>query len=116
MRALWEPIAKQHLGKVANWAEKDRDPNIYAEVFVDELPDVNAYLTIDQVLEHLQNSTWFEIICSLEPRLSAHKEWCDEMHAAVVSIVKGLKEDAIEAAGETPSQTSGDFGSPVTEA
>jgi hypothetical protein len=96
MRALWEPIAKQHLSKVFTWAEKQRDPQIYAEVFVDELPDLSAYLSIDQVLEHLQNPIWFEKVCELEPRLKSHKDFCTEMHAEVVEIVKQLKEDLQE--------------------
>lgn len=116
MRAIWEAIAKQHLAKVVGWAEKDRDPNTYAEVFVDELPDLASYLTIDQVLEHLQNPQWFEIICTLEPRLSSHREYCDEMREAVISIVKGLKEDALEIAGEAPVNADSTGSHPATEA
>lgn len=96
MRAIWEPIAKQHLAKVAAWAQKDRAPEVYAEVFVDELPDVSAYLTVDQVLEHLQNPQWFEIICVLEPALSTHRDYCDEFRKAVIEIVKTLKEESEE--------------------
>lgn len=102
MRAIWEPIARQHLGKVATWAEKDRDPVIYAEVFVDELPDLSAYLTVDEVLEHLQNPQWFEKICELEPRLKTHEEFCDTMRQTVIEIVQDLRTETTETDSPAP--------------
>lgn len=112
MRALWEPIAKQHLAKVFAWAEKDRSPDVYAEVFVDELPNLSAYLTIDQVLEHLQNPAWFAKVCELEPRLINHKDYCTEMHDGIVEIVKDMK---LQAEEETPTPEPEKINDPSTE-
>ena len=109
MQALWEPIARNHLNKILQWAIKERDPEIYAEVFIDELPDLSPYLTLDQVLEHLQNPQWFEKICELEPNLKDHKEFCVEMHAEVIEIVKQIKaefEENNKISVETPTAES----------
>jgi hypothetical protein len=96
MKTLWEPVAKQHLAKVAGWAEKDRDPQVYAEVFVDELPDLSAYFTPAQILEHLQNSVWFEKVCELEPRLKNHSKFCNDIRLAVIDIVEDIKDQMEE--------------------
>lgn len=112
MQALWEPIARNHLNKVLQWALKDRDPEVYAEVFIDELPDLSAYLTVDQVLEHLQNPQWFEKICELEPALKDHKQFCEEMHTEVIEIVKQIKAE-FEENNKIPLETP--IGEPETE-
>jgi len=104
MQALWEPIARNHLNKVLQWAIKERDPEIYAEVFIDELPDLSPYLTVDQVLEHLQNPQWFEKVCELEPNLKNHKEFCVEMHDEVIEIVKQIKSE-FEENNKIPQET-----------
>jgi len=100
MNAIIIPLAKQHLGKVLAWAEKDVNPNACAEVWVAELPDVSAYLTVDQVLEHLGNPQWFEKICEFVPELKIHRDYCDEMRLAVIDVVKQLRAEALD---EKPS-------------
>jgi hypothetical protein len=100
MRAIWEPIAKQHLAKVVTWAERDRDPEIYAEVFVDELPDLSSYFTPAQILEHLNHPQWFAKVCELEPRLQPFDLFCDDMRVAIIEIVKDIEHQMQE---ETPT-------------
>lgn len=102
MRALWEPIAKQHLAKVVGWAQKDLDPAACAEVFVGDLPDLSAYLSVDQVLEYLDHPQWFEKVCELEPRLSAAIQYCDEMRLEMIEIVKQIKKDLEEEKPNAP--------------
>jgi hypothetical protein len=104
MRALWEPIAKQHLSKVVGWAQKDLDPAACAEVFVGDLPDLSAYLSVDQVLEYLDHPQWFEKVCELEPRLSAAKQYCDEMRLEMIEIVKQIKKDLEEEKPNAPTE------------
>jgi hypothetical protein len=96
MREIWEPLAKQHLAKVLDWAQKDRNPEIYSEIFIDDLPDLSGYFSVDEVIGHLKNPIWYEKVCELEPRLKAHPDYCKEFHAAVVAIVEQLRAEALE--------------------
>lgn len=89
MLTLFMPIVKSNLAKVAVWAEKNRDPQVYAEVLVDELPDgFGDYIPISDVLNYLRNSEWFPIIVSVEPALAPYQEWCNECRLAVIEIMK----------------------------
>lgn len=101
MMSAFMPLVKVNLSKVANWAEKDRDPAVYAEVLIDELPDnFGAYIPLTDVLNHLNNEQWFEIICGIEPRLQPHREWCDECRLAVIEVMKSIETDVTPPAEE----------------
>ena len=94
MLAMFMPIVKENLAKVVGWAEKNRDPQIYADVLVDELPDgFGDYIPITQVLEYLNNPQWFETICFVEPRLAPYQEWCNECRLAIIEIMKEFAEE-----------------------
>jgi hypothetical protein len=105
MRAMWEPIAKLHLAKIVAWAEKNRDPEIYGEVWMDELPPLGEYLSVDQVIEHLKNPVWFEKVCELEPRLKNHAEYTKEFHDVVLEICEDLKKESEETQQPEQSDT-----------
>lgn len=89
MMAMFMPLVKTNLEKVVGWAEKNRDPQIYSDVLVDELPDgFGDYIPITDVISYLNHPEWFSIIVGIEPRLSTHKEWCDECRLAIIEIMK----------------------------
>jgi hypothetical protein len=112
MLEMFMPLIKVNLAKVAGWAEKNRDPEIYADVLVDELPDnFGSYIPLSDVLNYLNHAQWFENIVSIEPRLSGHRDWCDECRLAVIEIMKEFEKEAAgdevkpmsaEASTETP--------------
>ena len=100
------PMIKTNLAKVASWAEKDRDPGIYAEVLIDELPDnFGSYLPLAEVLNYLNHPQWFETIIGIEPKLQNHREWCDECRHAVIEIMKTFESDPnqLPPTAETPA-------------
>ena len=104
MLEMFMPLIKVNLSKVAGWAEKNRDPETYADVLVDELPDnFGAYIPLDDVFTYLNHPQWFETICGIEPRLQPHREWCDECRLAVIEIMKIFK---TESEGESAPQAA----------
>ncbi len=104
MKILIEPMAKAALAKIAGWAEKDRDPAIYADVLVDELPDNFAsYIPYEKCMEYLNWPTWFDEVTKREPRLAAYHDWCDECRLAIIEIFKSFEtETAPDAAPAAP--------------
>lgn len=105
MLPMFMPVIKANLSKIAGWAEKNRDPEVYADVLVDELPDnFGAYIPLPQVLEYLNHEKWFEEICKIEPRLSSHHDWCNECRLAVIEIMKIFESESVNETGgsETP--------------
>lgn len=94
MLSMFLPLAKANLSKVAGWAEKNRDPQVYADVLVDELPDnFGNYVPLDDVLKYLQHPEWFETVCTIEPRLKEYREWCDECRLAIIDIMKVFEQE-----------------------
>ena len=92
---MFLPLIKVNLSKVAGWAEKNRDPQIYAEVLIDELPDnFGSYIPLPDVLGYLNHPQWFETICGIEGRLQPFREWCDECRLAVIEIMKGFEQES----------------------
>jgi hypothetical protein len=97
MLEMFMPLIKANLAKVAGWAEKNRDPQIYADVLVDELPDnFGSYIPLSDVFGYLNHAQWFETIVTLEPRLKDYKDWCDECRLAVIEIMKEFEKEAAE--------------------
>jgi hypothetical protein len=91
--SLMMPAIKLNLGKCVGWAEKDRDPETYAGVLVDELPDNFAqFVPYDQCMTYLNHPEWFEKICEIEPRLANFRPWCDETRLAIIAIFNEFPE------------------------
>ncbi len=108
MLKLFMPLIKANLSKVAGWAEKDRDPEVYADVLVDELPDnFGSFIPLNKIFEYLNHPQWFEEVVKIEPRLQSHKEWCDECRLAIIEIMKVFQSEAVQPAAtdETASPT-----------
>lgn len=107
MLKLFMPVIRENLAKVVTWAEKQRDPHIYADVLVDELPDnFGNYMPLDKVLAYLNHAQWFEEVCKIEPRLQPHREWCDECRQEIIEIMEGFKEGEAEDGTEVPAPTT----------
>lgn len=110
MLQMFMPVIKMNLVKIAGWAEKNRDPQIYADVLVDELPDnFGSYIPLPQVLEYLNHPQWFEEICKIEPRLQTHRGWCDECRLWVIEIMKAFETEVAPIAQSNDNQASGEI-------
>jgi hypothetical protein len=110
MLTMMMPAIKENLAKVVGWAEKDRDPAIYADVLVDELPDNFAnYIPLPKLFEYLNAPQWFEEVCKIEPRLQSHRAWCDDCRQCIIEIFNSMEEsdDAESAPIEKPKEVNG---------
>jgi hypothetical protein len=85
---MWMILAREHLGKILKWANDDRNPQAYAEVFMDELPQIVAsYIKPADALGYLQRSDWWEQVIAIYPNLKPHREWCDEFRQELISFI-----------------------------
>ncbi len=102
MFMIFKPIINENLSRVAGWAKDDRNPQAYAEIFLDELPQMVAnYLSPPDALNYLNHEKWFEVVCEWKPELSTYRDWCDEFRHALIEIVTEQIEDAKESKEET---------------
>jgi hypothetical protein len=103
MLQMFLPMIKNKLAQIVQWAQQDRNPQTYAEVFIDELPpNINQYITQTQALEYLNHEKWFETVCEYEPKLTAFKGWCEEFRIELIELIKISPNDEPE-----PIETSG---------
>lgn len=110
MLQMFMPMIKNKLAQIAQWAQQDRNPQTYAEVFIDELPpNINQYITQAQALEYLNHEKWFETVCEYEPKLVPFKGWCEEFRIELIELIKIPPSDEInENSSETVSDIAGD--------
>lgn len=93
MLTLFMPTIKKNLALVIGWAAKDRDPAIYADVLVDELPDnIGNYIPYPQMMGYLNHEQWFEEVCKIEPGLAPYREWCDECRQSIIAIFQSSED------------------------
>lgn len=94
MMMLFNSIAKQSLEKIQNWARADKNPQTYAEVFLDDLPQMVAtYITPDQAIEYLNREDWFEQVCGFMPSLRQYQEWLDEFRLELLELIQMQKDE-----------------------
>ena len=79
MLALFKPLILEKLALVAKWAEEDREPMTYVEVFMDDLPpNIGQFLPQEKALEYVMHADWYKVVCEWEPKLKTHEKWCQE--------------------------------------
>src|SRR6266436_380775 len=88
MLTLFMPTIREHLSKVLKWAQDDRNPEAYAEMFLDDLPPMVAnYIKPVDAIRYMQMSDWFHKVVELYPALESHHEWCDEFRQQLIVIL-----------------------------
>lgn len=96
MFALVMPLIKSNLTKVAKWAEDDKNPQTYAEVFFDDLPsNIASYISQDDALKYCNDPNWFQYVVGIEPRLQNFETWCDEFRLELIEFLKPIPEESI---------------------
>lgn len=91
------PIIREHLSKVLKWASDDRNPQAYAEVFMDELPSMIAtYLKPTDALGYLNRPDWWERVIEFFPPLNnpTYHEWCDEFRQELIGLITEQMEES----------------------
>lgn len=97
MFAMFAPTIKEHLAKIVKWATDDRNPQAYAEVFLDELPQIVAnYIKPDEAIGYLNRSDWWEKVREYYPALNPHYEWCSEFRDELLSLINEQIEEIKE--------------------
>jgi len=92
---MFKPMILEKLKEIAGWAEKDLEPTTYVEVFMDSLPpNIGQFLPQEKALEYVSHPDWYKVVCEWEPRLAAHKEWCEEFREYLLKWLKAPTEDA----------------------
>jgi len=106
MLALFLPMIRAELVKLATWGEMGRDHELYAEVFLAELPViVHQKFSPQQALQYLNHPQWFETISALEPRLAPQREWCDAMRLELIDIIEDQLKNEPESSAVPPQIT-----------
>jgi hypothetical protein len=105
MFALIKPIIIEKLRKVAKWASENRNPQTYAELFLDdEIPaNFGNFVPQDKAIEYLRHPDWWKYVCEWEPSLAPHYQWCDEFRLELLSLISLADEP-----DETPPTMQGE--------
>lgn len=80
------PWLKAQLAKLANAAARNRDPELYAAMFLEELP---AGLTPQRVLEMLSRPDWLNQLARFEPAIvDATVPWWTRLQSLIVGMIR----------------------------
>jgi hypothetical protein len=78
-------------------ARRGKDPGLYAEVMLDNLPD---YITAEEIFERLNAPDAIAQLSQLNPDIVPYAEWFERFRKAVIEF---LSPDADETGGDVPS-------------
>lgn len=89
MWALYKPVVLPYLKQIATWAEEDKNPQTYAEVFLDSLPsNIGNYIPQPQALEYLNHPEWWQFVTREEPRFTANlRGWAEEFRLELIDMI-----------------------------
>lgn len=102
MWALVKPLMLQKLKLISQWASEGKNPEIYADLFLNEHVPANLqnYLPPQKALEYLQDARWFEVVCEWEPALKPYQSWCEIFRDQLIYWVsEAVRDDAHAANG-----------------
>ena len=63
-------------------AARDRDPELYAAVMLDNLPD---FITEDEILERFSAPDAIDTLIGLDSRVGQYRQWFEEFRRAVIA-------------------------------
>ncbi len=79
------PWLQEQLARCASAAAKDRDPQLYAAVFLEELPEG---LKPERILELLSAPDWFQKLCGFDARIANQGAWWDAMRRQLLEYLR----------------------------
>jgi hypothetical protein len=101
MWTMAKPLIRTQVDKLVQWATEKKRPDLYAEVFITELPQVVAsYITPAQALAWLQHPEWWTVVKAHYPELEPHYVWLDQFRGELVLLVE---EQVAEGAANEPT-------------
>ncbi len=87
---------RAQLQKMSSAAARNRDPELYAAMFLEELP---AGLTPDRVLQLLSRSDWPQLLARFNPQVMSQQDWWTRAQRCIVGFIQ-------EAANPEPHRSS----------
>lgn len=92
MWAMAKPMIDAQVQKLIRWATEETSsqrPDLYAEVFLTELPQIVAtYVKPTQALAYLQHPDWWQVVRTQYPELTPHYAWLDRFRAELVLLIE----------------------------
>lgn len=80
------PWLKAQLSKLANAAARNRDPELYAAMFLEELP---SNLSAQRVLELLSRADWLDQLARFEPAIvDATVPWWQRLQTLILAMIR----------------------------
>jgi len=96
-----QPIIRAQVDKLILWATEKKRPDLYAEVFITELPQIVAsYVTPQQALAWLQHPEWWPVIRARYPELEPHYAWLDQFRSELILLVEEQVAEREEGGGD----------------
>jgi hypothetical protein len=74
-------------------ARTNSNPELYAEVLLDNLPDG---VTVADLLPLLERNTWWPDLQGLAPEVSRHPIWFRDFRAALIQMIKSPPPEEVE--------------------
>jgi hypothetical protein len=81
---------RQQAGMLVKLAEKKKDPELYAEVFLDNLP---PFVPAQLVYDTMSKPGAVAQLAMLNAAVGTHAEWFESFRAAVIDLLEGDEED-----------------------
>lgn len=75
---------KQTTASLIGHASRGKNPELYAEVTLDNLP---PFLTMDQVYQRMQDTTAVQQLVALDARVANYAAWFEEFREAVIDLI-----------------------------
>lgn len=94
--SMWQKMLSAHIPQVVKLAQAGRDPETYAEVFLDNFPS-NFYGLLDQFLAR---PTLVEDVLTAYPVLEPYREWATTYLLAIRDMRLGVEEESGEVSEE----------------
>lgn len=101
-RLNWLRVSVSQLVNMAARGKDERgefikDPDLYAEVFMDNIPD---FVTIDEIVERLSAPNGLQQLAQVVPAVAQHAEWFEQFRRACLDSVEPDDEGQPDAPGE----------------
>ena len=94
------PWLKGQVEKFLPVAQRNRDPELYANVLLEELPEDQDPATLMQFIER---PDWFDWLKSLDPRVANFPQWFAQLRA---HLIRYLKEELAAPSGAAIPETA----------
>jgi hypothetical protein len=99
-RPTWTALFQHYIADMVKLAQDDRDPALYADLLVDQLPREAVSVLYTAISDHGGPDGFLEVLSRTWPAVAQHREWFSEYLRA---LHEALREESVEKhAGDEP--------------